>query len=70
MRKDEVIERFCILTVKVGNHLKNRWAHDCFCKFSHPDEYSFRFEEPVFTFIERAIDRLIEEEKNEKNNPA
>ena len=60
MTRQEIIERFCILSTKVGAEVfQHQHAHDCFC-----DECKdFQFSELIVTFIEDAVNKAIEQTK-------
>lgn len=68
MDKEDVIKLFCELATKVSKEVyNNSYAHDCFCieslRTSVTELGGYRFEEPVFDFIKRAVNRAIADHK-------
>jgi hypothetical protein len=61
MRREEVIERFCILASKVGAHLEYHYPSDCFCSPRIPDGY-YQFDERIMEFIESSVEGCIKGE--------
>jgi len=62
MNKDQVIERFCILSTKVmSQQFKSQIPADCFCSLT-PFHFQV-FDERIIEFIESAV----EEKLNKKN---
>ena len=76
MTKQEVISEFCTLSSRVGEHLnrrtarwsyarhlKERYAHDCFCEKLPFNETSiissFQFDDEVIDFIVDAVNHAI-----------
>ena len=72
MTKQEVISEFCALSSRVGmhlnrrtarwsyaRHLKERYAHDCFCEKLPFNETSFQFDDEVIDFIVDAVNHAI-----------
>lgn len=51
MNEEEIIERFCNLSAKVGDFFDSQFAYDCFCGMgSIPGPY--QFDEIIVNFIE------------------
>ena len=59
MTKQEVISEFCALSSRVGMHLKERYAHNCFCEKLPFNEISFQFDDEVIDFIVDAVNHAI-----------
>lgn len=66
LTKQQVIERLCKLSTKVGEEVFcNQKAHDCFCgenKTSEVFSGGFQFEEEVIEFIEEAVREKMDKE--------
>lgn len=60
MTKQEVLERLCALSTRVGRHLDHEYSHDCFCGAGRKDFVNgFRFDEQILAFIEAAVNDRI-----------
>jgi hypothetical protein len=63
MKKKEILERFCVLSMKVREHLSKHdrsFAADCFCERGHiENDNFFQFEELVLEFIEKAVEHEV-----------
>lgn len=64
MNEEEIIERFCSLSAKVGDFFNSRFAYNCFCgsdlRFNERfSAYPFQFDEIIVKFIEMcAIEKM------------
>lgn len=65
MTRQDVIERLCALTTKVGreqfNHVE---PTDCWCGEMHSSSWDyFQFSEVVMQFIEKSVNDALKKEK-------
>jgi hypothetical protein len=68
MKKQEVIERLCILVSKVGEEVfEDGLAHDCFCGVNmfSLNEDSIVVSEEIIQFIETAVEQHIKKYLND-----
>lgn len=65
-RRQEVLERLCELTSKVGSNIDPNTvaATDCFCTEQYPGSWEdsrYRFDDEVIEFIEAAVNEKLGE---------
>lgn len=61
--KEEVVQRLCELTSKVGSvKFSHTIPHDCFCEDSKPDDNYFQFDEEVLEYIVDTVNARLREE--------
>ena len=63
LTKQQIIERFCKLATKVGEHeFKHTIPHDCFCGDDKTPKMftgGFQFDEEVLEFIENCVEEFL-----------
>lgn len=59
MNEEEIIERFCSLSAKVGGFFNSQFAYDCFCGMVGSISGPYQFDEIIVKFIEMcAIEKM------------
>ena len=68
MKKEEVIEKFCILASTVNQEcFKHSVPSDCFCSTNSLSETVFMFDPKIIEFIQDAVNEKLDQMKTSNN---